>query len=307
MILGKPWLERFNPHIDWRKNKLTFTHDQQAISIQSVRSSKSPKVQVISAIQAKRALSNSQTCSQTNYVKRLTIYWTVGTSSRVGHLTEHRFAYRRPTRPAPGGQGILKDRFTVWLSSGASPFRRCREDGVPHALWSLRIQSLALRSMQCAGNLHDRQALEILRLHQLYGKLSKCAFYQEKVEFPRKRPRYPSVLGNLQLLQTIRPELRRGIGAFNSVTDPELEFLVTTDASDFAVGAVLSQDNGDGTGFHPVAFESRKMSPGGTSIQSPNRSPIPTIPPNATPLDPATSAMVGDLPRVRFRHRIPPR
>ena len=41
--------------------------------------------------------------------------------------------------------------------------------------------------------------------------------------------------------------------------DLDLEFLVTTDASDFAVGAVLSQDKGNGP--HPVAFESRKMNP----------------------------------------------
>lgn len=34
---------------------------------------------------------------------------------------------------------------------------------------------------------------------------------------------------------------------------------VTTDASDFALGAVLAQDRGNG--FQPVAYESRKLSP----------------------------------------------
>ena len=41
------------------------------------------------------------------------------------------------------------------------------------------------------------------------------------------------------------------------IPDLELPFTVTTDASDFAVGAVLSQDQGQGP--HPVAFTSRKM------------------------------------------------
>ena len=43
--------------------------------------------------------------------------------------------------------------------------------------------------------------------------------------------------------------------------DPDLPLLVTTDASGFAVGGVLSQDSGDGNGPQPIAFESRKMSP----------------------------------------------
>jgi len=43
------------------------------------------------------------------------------------------------------------------------------------------------------------------------------------------------------------------------IPDPELPFTVTTDASDFAVGAVLTQDQGKGP--QPVAFISRKMNP----------------------------------------------
>ena len=42
------------------------------------------------------------------------------------------------------------------------------------------------------------------------------------------------------------------------IPDPSKAFTVTTDASDFAVGAVLSQDQGQGD--QPVAFESRKLS-----------------------------------------------
>jgi RNase H-like domain found in reverse transcriptase/Integrase zinc binding domain len=41
------------------------------------------------------------------------------------------------------------------------------------------------------------------------------------------------------------------------IPDPALPFTVTTDASDFAVGAVLSQDHGQGP--QPVTFTSRKM------------------------------------------------
>ena len=43
-----------------------------------------------------------------------------------------------------------------------------------------------------------------------------------------------------------------------ALPDPTKPFVVTTDASDFAIGAVLSQDQGHGD--QPVAFESRKMS-----------------------------------------------
>ena len=41
------------------------------------------------------------------------------------------------------------------------------------------------------------------------------------------------------------------------LADVDKEYIVTCDASDFAVGAVLSQNHDDGE--HPVAYESRKM------------------------------------------------
>ena len=41
------------------------------------------------------------------------------------------------------------------------------------------------------------------------------------------------------------------------LADPTRPYIVTTDASDFAMGAVLSQVWDDGE--HPVAYESRKM------------------------------------------------
>ena len=41
------------------------------------------------------------------------------------------------------------------------------------------------------------------------------------------------------------------------LVDPDRKFWVTTDASDFAIGGVLSQVWDDGE--HPVAYESRKL------------------------------------------------
>ena len=41
--------------------------------------------------------------------------------------------------------------------------------------------------------------------------------------------------------------------------DPTKPFIVTTDTSDLAIGAVLSQDQGKGE--QPIAYESRKLSP----------------------------------------------
>ena len=41
------------------------------------------------------------------------------------------------------------------------------------------------------------------------------------------------------------------------IPDPVKPFTVTTDASDYAIGAVLSQDHGKGE--QPIAYESRKM------------------------------------------------
>jgi hypothetical protein len=43
------------------------------------------------------------------------------------------------------------------------------------------------------------------------------------------------------------------------IPDPMKPFTLTTDASDFAIGAVLTQDQGKGE--QPVAYESRKLSP----------------------------------------------
>ena len=44
-----------------------------------------------------------------------------------------------------------------------------------------------------------------------------------------------------------------------ALLDPSKPFLVTTDASDYVIGAILSQDQGKGE--QPIVYESRKMTP----------------------------------------------
>ena len=44
-----------------------------------------------------------------------------------------------------------------------------------------------------------------------------------------------------------------------AVADPRLGYRIVTDASDFAVGAILLQDQGQG--YQPIAYESRKLQP----------------------------------------------
>ena len=56
VILGKPWLERYNPNIDWVNNKLTFSVNTRMIQIKKPRPTEKVGFQVISAIQAKHAL-----------------------------------------------------------------------------------------------------------------------------------------------------------------------------------------------------------------------------------------------------------
>ena len=44
-----------------------------------------------------------------------------------------------------------------------------------------------------------------------------------------------------------------------AVADPQLGYRIVTDASDFALGAILLQDQGQG--FQPIAYKSRKLQP----------------------------------------------
>ena len=163
---------------------------------------------------------------------------------------------------------------------------------------------------------HIRQVFEILRSHKLYGKMSKCEFFKESVDYlghvissqgiatdPQKVASIknwpqPTTLKEMQSFLGLCNYYRRFIADYSRIAAPltdlthkdtpfhwttqatdafeelkkrmteapvlcipdaELPFTVTTDASDFAVGAVLSQDQGQGP--QPVAFTSRKMNP----------------------------------------------
>ena len=163
---------------------------------------------------------------------------------------------------------------------------------------------------------HLRQVFQLLREHRLYGKMSKCAFFMEAVEFlghiisttgvatdpakvttikewpiPKNVKDVQSFLGlcnyyrrfvpNYSTIATPLTDLTRKDLPFQWTTlaqeafdnlkkqlsdtpvlcipDPDKPFVVTTDASDFAMGAVLSQDQGRGN--QPIAFTSRKMNP----------------------------------------------
>lgn len=167
---------------------------------------------------------------------------------------------------------------------------------------------------------HLRAVLQTLREHKLYAKLSKCAFFQDRVDFlgfiisaagiecdPRKLSAVrdwpaPTTVTQVKSFLGFAGFYRKFIKHFSSIAapltdltkdapsknakitwtavqqdafdalktamtsppvllpfDPSKPTRLTTDASDIGIGAELSQDHG--SGFQPVAFESRKLSP----------------------------------------------
>lgn len=163
---------------------------------------------------------------------------------------------------------------------------------------------------------HLRKVLQVLRENKLYGKLSKCSFFQKEVEFlghvvsdngvymEKKKmeaiqewPTPKSVQEIRQFLglagfyrkfikdfskisssltellkkdvkfnwkeqhQQALDELKRAVSSAPVLILPDykLPFVVSTDASGYAIGATLSQDQGKG--LQPVAFMSKKMLP----------------------------------------------
>ena len=163
---------------------------------------------------------------------------------------------------------------------------------------------------------HLETVLALLRKHQLYAKLSKCQFYQQRIKFlghtvsgdgisvdedkikaiqdwpvPQNVGELRSFLGlagyyrkfvagfskvalPLTLLLhsettfTMKQEQHQAFRALKhllshtpvlTIADVNRPFVVSTDASGYAIGAVLSQDKGHG--LQPVAYMSQKLSP----------------------------------------------
>ena len=163
---------------------------------------------------------------------------------------------------------------------------------------------------------HVRQALDVLREHKLFAKLSKCELFRSGVEFlghrvdadglhmesdkvqamrdwpiPHSVEEVRSFLGTVgyyrkfirmfsevaapitELLQKDQPfrwaaEQQQAFEQLKAamvaqpvliLPDPQRPYVVTTDASGYAVGATLSQDHGHG--LQPIAYLSKKMLP----------------------------------------------
>jgi hypothetical protein len=163
---------------------------------------------------------------------------------------------------------------------------------------------------------HVNLVLRKLREHRLYGKLSKCEFLKDEVEYlghyisaegisvdqhkieAVKSWPIPTNISELRSFLGLASYYRKFVKGFSAIAtpltallhkdktylwekdqqsafeklkqhlvsapvlilpDPTKPFTVTTDASDLAIGAVLSQNQGKGD--QPIAFESRKLSP----------------------------------------------
>ena len=76
---------------------------------------------------------------------------------------------------------------------------------------------------------HVRTILQILRDHQLYAKIEKCEFHRPEM----------TILQHFQ---------------------PDLPLTIEADASDFALGCIISQTSAAGD-LHPICFYSRKFTP----------------------------------------------
>src|SRR6185437_15276647 len=162
---------------------------------------------------------------------------------------------------------------------------------------------------------HLETVLALLRKHQLYAKLSKCQFYQQRIKFLghtvttdgisvdedkvkaiQEWP-VPQNVSELRSFLGLAGYYRKFVAGFSKVAlpltlllhtettfemkQPQLQalralkhllshtpvlaiadvnrpFVVSTDASGYAIGAVLSQDHGHG--LQPVAYMSQKLS-----------------------------------------------
>ncbi|QRV74538.1 Transposon Tf2-1 polyprotein [Ceratobasidium sp. AG-Ba] len=124
---------------------------------------------------------------------------------------------------------------------------------------------------------HVKEVLKILRENNLYAKLSKCEFFVKKVIFlglkikaimewsaPRKIKEVQAFLGFdtkfewTQECQQAFEEIKKRVSQDPVLIhpDPDKPFILETDASGIAIGAILSQRGEDGY-LHPVAYLSK--------------------------------------------------
>ncbi|GJP82565.1 hypothetical protein CLOP_g12808, partial [Closterium sp. NIES-67] len=108
------------------------------------------------------------------------------------------------------------------------------------------------------------QVFQQLQENRLITKGSKCEFLKSELEFleffyDRKPPTNLQELQSFLGLQTAFNKLRNFLTSppVLRTADPSRPFEVWTDASDFAISAILLQDFGEG--LQPIAYESRKL------------------------------------------------
>ncbi|MBW0512861.1 hypothetical protein O181_052576 [Austropuccinia psidii MF-1] len=100
---------------------------------------------------------------------------------------------------------------------------------------------------------HVSTALSTLRANNLFAKVSKCLFHVSSLEYMG----YVVSSEGLKLYQ--EKSVSSNQRAFHHCSNPSLPTIVETDASNYALGAVLSQVSDSGK--HPIAFESQKCIP----------------------------------------------
>ncbi|QRV84393.1 Retrotransposable element Tf2 protein [Ceratobasidium sp. AG-Ba] len=101
---------------------------------------------------------------------------------------------------------------------------------------------------------HVKEVLKILRENNLYAKLSKCEFFVKKVIFLGLDTKFEWTQECQQAFEEIKKRVSQDPVLIHP--DPDKPFILETDASGIAIGAILSQRGEDGY-LHPVAYLSK--------------------------------------------------
>ncbi|MBW0583908.1 hypothetical protein O181_123623, partial [Austropuccinia psidii MF-1] len=108
---------------------------------------------------------------------------------------------------------------------------------------------------------HVSTVLSRLRANTLFAKASKCLFHVSSVDsltsFLKKDSHFTLNEEALRKFHQLKESFT--VAPILPHFDPSLPTIVETDASDYALGAVLSQISDSGK--HPIAFDSRKILP----------------------------------------------